>query len=161
MGTNSSIRLSSFFLSVCHASSAVFSSLVSGHVVSLRPFLIPSQFAFLQLFTVFFSSSIFPDIFSSNCSITWSLLSSRPLSVISLTLPGMLVSTRSRQLPLMWVGNLTSCSKNWSCSVWTNASSLLFAVPLSQSMPGKLKSPTSRLFFSAVFSSSLRSSVFL
>ena len=76
-------------------------------------FLQISSFIYLhdfQFFVSFFSVELLPRTSRSSSNILWSLLPSLPTDSTVTNLSGLSVRTRSRVLPLMWVGVETSCS---------------------------------------------------
>ena len=111
----------------------------------------PTMSALFQFGLVGLSKILVALNFRSIFRMQWSLLPTRPSSLIDITLSGQFVMTRSNVLPLTCVGKSTSCIRSSSSMVSKTLLPLEVEVPSIQLMSGRLMSPITIVFLSRFF----------
>ena len=119
--------------------------------ISFRYCLMPTMSALFQFGLVDLTVSLNSLIFRSILRMQWSLLPILPSSLIEITLSGQFVITKSRIIPLMWVGKSTSWARSSSTVVSRILLPLAAEVPSSQLMSGRLTSPIRKVLMSIFF----------
>ena len=117
----------------------------------LRYFVRPTMSALFQFGLVRLSKILVALNFRSIFRMQWSLLPTRPSSLIDITLSGQFVMTRSNVLPLTCVGKSTSCIRSSSSMVSKTLLPLDVEVPSIQLMSGRLMSLITIMFLSRFF----------
>ena len=100
----------------------------------------PTMSALFQFGLVGLSKILVALNFRSIFRMQWSLLPTRPSSLIDITLSGQFVMTRSNMLPLTCVGKFTSCARSSSSAVSRILLPLDVEVLSSQLISGKFTS---------------------